>query len=177
VTEADVARVRKGTAGRNTMWTVEELARVLPRPRIPDSTWRASASHNSATAVAAFDFARWSSGVPQQPGMWFQIELPEPVNLTELQFDSQVIPGNKGEAPTPTAPRGYRVELSDDGKTWSQPVAEGRGGGRTTTITFAPVKTRFIRITQTADGDGTTPWTIERLRPFEAPAAPAGVLK
>jgi mono/diheme cytochrome c family protein len=177
VTEADVARVRKGTAGRNTMWTVEELARVLPRPRIPDSTWRASASHNSATAVAAFDFARWSSGVPQQPGMWFQIELPEPVNLTELQFDSQVIPGNKGEAPTPTAPRGYRVELSDDGKTWSQPVAEGRGGGRTTTITFAPVKTRFIRITQTADGDGTTPWTIERLRPFEAPAAAAGVLK
>ncbi len=177
VTESDVARVRKQASGRTSMWTVEELSKVSPRPRIPDATWRATASHNSATAAAAFDLTRWASGAPQQPGMWFQIELPEPFNLSEIQFDSQVIPGAKGEAPTPTAPRGYRLEVSDDGKAWSQPVAEGRGAARTTTITFAPVKVKFVRLTQTADGDGTTPWTMERLRAYEAPAAPAGAVK
>jgi mono/diheme cytochrome c family protein len=177
VTEADVARVRKEAAARNSMWTVEELLRGLPLPRIPDAAWRATASHNSATAAAAFDFTRWSSGAPQQPGMWFQIEMPESLNVSEVQFDSQVIAGAKGEPPTPTAPRGYRVAVSDDGKTWSEPVAEGRAEGRTTTITFALVRAKALRITQTADGDGTTPWTMERLRIYEAPSAPAGALK
>jgi glucose/arabinose dehydrogenase/mono/diheme cytochrome c family protein len=32
----------------------------------------------------------WNSGAPQQPGMWFQVELSEPVLLTELQFESVV---------------------------------------------------------------------------------------
>jgi mono/diheme cytochrome c family protein len=168
VTEADIARVRKSTAARTTMWTVEELARALPRPRIPDSTWRATASHSSAAAAGAFDFTRWSTGVPQQAGMWFQIELPEPVNLTEIQFDSPVTAARQGSGPTSTAPRAYRVQVSDDGQTWGEPAAEGRGGGRTTTIPFSPVKAKFIRLTQTADGDGTSPWTMERLRAYEA---------
>jgi mono/diheme cytochrome c family protein len=176
VTEADVARVRKHTAGRNTMWTVDELVRELPRPLIPDAKWRATASHNATAAAGAFDFARWSTAAPQQSGMWFQIELPGIANVGEIQFDSQVIPGNKGEPPVSTAPGGYRVDVSDDGKTWSQPIAEGRGGGRTTTITFAPVKARFIRLTQTTEGDGTTPWTMERLRAYE-PAGTAGASK
>ena len=177
VTEADVARVRKQTAGRTTMWTVDELARVVPRPWIPDPTWRATASHNSETAAAALDLTRWSSGAPQQPGMWFQVELPRPLTVTELQFDSPVLVGQKGQPPTSTAPRGYRVEVSDDGRTWGKPVAEGPGGGRTTTIPFAPVRTKFIRITQTADGDGATPWTMERLRAYEAPATTEGASK
>jgi len=177
VTEADVARVRKATAARTTMWTVEELARALPRQRIPDATWRATASHNSATAAGAFDFTRWSSGAPQQAGMWFQIELPEPFHVTEVQFDSPVTPAKQGVAATSTAPRGYRVTVSDDGTTWSAPVAEGQGGGRTTTIAFTPVRTRFVRLTQTADGEGAPPWTMERLRIYEAPGATAGASK
>ena len=176
VTEADVARVRKATAGRETMWTAEELARALPRPKIPDSTWRATASHNSASAAGAFDFTRWSSGEPQQAGMWFRIEMPEVLNLTELQFDSPVTAGRQGGPPTATAPRAYRVEVSTDGQTWSAPVAEGRGGGRTTTIAFAPVRAKFVRITQTAEGEGASPWSMERLRVYEAPGA-AGVEK
>jgi hypothetical protein len=176
VTEGDVARVRKETAGRTAPWTAEELARLLPRPRIPDSTWKATASHNSAAAAGAFDFTRWSSNTPQQAGMWFQIELPEAITLTEIQFDSQVIPGRQGGPPTTTAPRLYRVEVSQDGQTWSEALAEGGGGGRTTTIAFAPVRARFVRLTQTADGEGAPPWTMERLRAYEAPGA-AGMSK
>lgn len=168
VTEADVARTRKATAGRDRMWTVEELGRAVPQPRIPDATWRATASHGAAAASGAFDFSGWSSGAPQQAGMWFRIELPEPLMLTEVQFDSQVIPGRQGAAPAPTAPRRYRLEVSSDAQAWSPPIAEGHGGGRTTTIAFAPVRARFVRITQTAEGEGATPWTMERLRVYEA---------
>ena len=80
VTEADVARVRKETAGREKMWTVEELERTQPRPLVPDITWDATASHNTAAADGAFDYARWSSEAPQQPGMWFSVELPDSVH-------------------------------------------------------------------------------------------------
>jgi mono/diheme cytochrome c family protein len=172
VAEADVARVRKATTGRRTAWTVEELTRTLPRPLIPEPAWRATASHNPAEARGALDFTRWSSGTPQQPGMWFQLELPEAVTLTELQFDSPVMAGREDRGPTSTAPRGYRVEVSTDGRTWSEPVAGGRGGGRTTTVTFPPVNARFIRLTQTAEGDGAGPWTMERLRVYEAAETP-----
>jgi mono/diheme cytochrome c family protein/glucose/arabinose dehydrogenase len=177
VTEADVARTRTATAGRATMWTVEELTRALPRPRIPDAAWRATASHNPAAAAGAFDFSGWSSGAPQQAGMWFQIELPEPLTLVEIQFDSQVNPASQGAAPTTTAPRRYRAEVSQDGKTWSEPVAEGLGGRRTTTIACAPVRAKFVRLTQTAAGDGGPPWTMERLRVYEAPDTAAAASK
>ena len=177
VTEADVARVRGAAAGRTTPWTAEELARTLPQPLIPDATWRARASHNSGEAAGAFDFTRWSTGTPQEPGMWFEIEAPHPAVLTEVQFESQVIPGGEGRVPTSTAPRVYSVEVSSDGKTWSEPVAQGRGGGRTTTIAFAPVRAKLVRLTQTAAGEGPHPWTMERLRLYEAPGATAGASK
>jgi len=170
VSALDVARFRKKTTARGTPWTVAELTAVTPRRLIPDATWRASASHNPSTAAGAFDFARWSTGVPQQPGMWFQVELPQAVRLSEIQFESEVIAGRDGAAPTLTAPRAYRVEVSLDGKIWTGPVAEGQGTGRTTTIAFAPVRARFIRVVQTAEQqEGAPHWSMERLRLYEAP--------
>jgi hypothetical protein len=55
-----------------------------------------------------------------------------------------------------------------DGSTWSAPVAEGEGTGSSTTITFAPARAKFVRITQTGTADGATPWSIQRLRLYEA---------
>jgi hypothetical protein len=174
VTPADVARVRKATAGRTAPWTVAELTAALPRTLIPDAAWRATASHNSDGAAGAFDFTRWTSGAPQQQGMWFQVELPQVVTLTEIQFESQMTGGGRSGAPVvATSPRGYRVEVSLDGTAWTGPVAEGPGGGRTTTITFEPVKAKFVRITQTASAPDAPAWTIERLRLSEQPGAQA----
>ena len=168
VTEADVARTRRATAGRERMWTADELLATLPRPLIPDGTWKATASHNTGAAAGAFDYSRWSAGAPQEPGMWFQIELPTPATLVELQFDSPPAGGG------PTAPRAYRVETSTDGIAWTR-VAEGTGGGRTTIVPFDPVAARFVRITQTADVKEGSTWTMERLRLFErAPAVNGG---
>src|SRR4029453_13671190 len=151
-------------------WTVEELDRTLPRPLIPDAAWRGTASHNNSAAAGAFDYTRWSTNAPQEAGMWFRIELPQPVVLTELQFDSPPAGGGRsGAPPAATSPRSYRLEVSTDGNSWTE-VAQGQGGGRTTTMIFAPVTARVVRITQTVDAKDAPSWSMERLRLFQ----PAG---
>jgi mono/diheme cytochrome c family protein/glucose/arabinose dehydrogenase len=178
VTPADVARVRASNANRKSPWIVADLEASLPLPLIPDPGWRISASHNSAAAAGALNFARWTTGAPQQAGMWFQIELPAPLMLTEMQFDSPTLGGGRsGPPPAATFPRAYQVQVSSDGQTWSAPVAQGEGSGRTTAITFAPVRARFVRITQTATLDNAPPWSIERLRLYQARASVQGDLR
>ena len=60
------------------------------------------------------DAARWDTGAPQQPGMWFQIELPQAATVTEVQLDSAA-PGSGFLGLTP--PRG-------------QTPTQGGAGGR-----------------------------------------------
>lgn len=167
VSEADVVRVRKETSGREALWNVEELERSQPQPLVPDITWDATASHNTASADGAFDYARWSSETPQKPGMWFMVEMPDERTVSELQFESPMIGGGRGGPPAVAAsPRAYRVEISRDGQTWTQ-VAEGRGGSRTTAISFAPVLAKFVKITQTDDAKDPPVWSMQRLRVYQ----------
>ena len=67
--------------------TPTELAASLPSPLVKEG-WTLTASHNSAAASRALSLQSWNSGTPQQPGMWFQVELPKPTQITELQFES-----------------------------------------------------------------------------------------
>ncbi len=92
VTPEDVARVRAATADRKTPWTYAELAAALPVALVPQNTWNATASHNTQAAAGGLNYAGWSTGAPQQPGMWFQIELPEPVDAHRdpVQLDAAV---------------------------------------------------------------------------------------
>ncbi len=120
-------------------------------------------------------------------GMWFAVELTQPVVVTEVQFDSNTSFGRGGRggrgapgaAPAPPAapvigyPRGYTVQVSADGTTWSKPVATGKGEGQRTTITFAPTRARFVRITQTDAVADAPAWSIRNLRIYEAPAVRA----
>ena len=170
VTPADVARVRTETAARKAPWTPAELQASLPRLLVPEATWKVTASHNSSDAIRGINFAGWTSGAPQQPGMWFQIELPSTVMLKEIQFDSPNQGGNRGgPPPVGTYPRGYQVQVSIDGQTWSAPLAQGQGSGVTTSIALMPVRARFLRITQTATAENGAVWSIQGLRLYEAP--------
>ena len=175
ITPQDVARVRAANADRKTPWTVAELEASLPRLLVPDPSWKATASHNPATASAALNFSGWSTDVPQAADMWFQVELPAPVMLTEIQFDSPAQQGGgRGGATAPARhPRGYRVQVSADGRTWSAPVAEGEGS-TTTTIIFSPVRAKFVRLTQTAAAADLPPWFIRSMRLFHVPADTPG---
>jgi mono/diheme cytochrome c family protein len=213
VTPADVARVRAATMDRRTFWNVDELLASLPSPLEVLPTWKATASHNPAAANGAFSFATWTSGAPQAPGMWFQIELPEPTTLTEIQFAStggfgfgggggRGRGGRGGQAGAPAAgaaapattvqsgapmpapppampaasggthPRAYRIEVSLDGSSWSG-IADGTGAPGANTIAFAPVRARFVRITQTATVENGPSWSMQRLRLFK-PGAGGG---
>jgi mono/diheme cytochrome c family protein len=184
-TPQDVARVRSSTGDRKTPWTVAELEASLPRPLVPDGSWKVTASHDQppapqanaeggynflGNAAGALSFLGWTTGVPQQAGMWLQIELPAPLVLTEIQFTSSTIGGRGGSPPAQTFPRGYRVQVSADGSTWSPPVAEGQGAPGTTVITFAPVSAKFVRITQTATVSDAPPWSMRLLRLYQAPS-------
>ena len=123
--------------------------------------------------------------------MWFQVELAEPATVSEIEFVSPAgrggggggrgaagrggpgAPGPGPAAATPPAfgfPRGYAVTLSLDGKTWSKPVAAGKGSGARTSITFAPTRARFVRLTQTDAVADAPPWSITNLRVYERPA-------
>jgi len=182
VTTPDVARVRAATSDRKTPWTVTELDASLPRPLVPSAEWKVAASHEGhpppqanadggynyrGDAAGGLTFMGWTTGVPQQPGMWFQVELPLSVMLTEVRFTSSTT--GSGSAQTSTFPRAYRVQVSNDGQTWSAPVAEGPGMPGTTVIAFTPVSAKFVRITQTASVDNAPPWSLRLLRLYESP--------
>jgi mono/diheme cytochrome c family protein len=187
-TPADVARVRAATGARGP-WTVAELEASLPRPLLADSSWKITASHDShpspqanaeggynylGNAAGAVSFLGWTTGIAQAPGMWFQIELPAPVMLAEIQFTSSMIGGRSGVPGTWTFPREYQVQVSTDGTTWSAPVAAGQGSPGTTVIAWAPVRTKFVRITQTAATGNAPPWSMRLLRLYAAPDSTGG---
>jgi hypothetical protein len=184
VTTDDVARVRAATGDRKPPWTVAELDASLPRLVVPDAAWKVTASHDArpapqanpegafnflGDASGALTFLGWTTGVPQQAGMWFQIALPAPRTLTEIHFTSSPAGGGRGGAPAWTFPRRYQVQVSSDGSTWSAPIAEGDGVPGTTVIRFAPVSAKFVRITQTATTNDAPAWSMRLLRLYEAP--------
>jgi mono/diheme cytochrome c family protein len=103
VTAADVARVRAATSARKLPWTVAELEASLPMLLQPDPAWKVTASHNPAAAPDALTIVGWSSGVPQEAGMWVQVELPQPLTLTEIQFNT---PAGRGGGPPPAPATG-----------------------------------------------------------------------
>jgi mono/diheme cytochrome c family protein len=171
VTPAMVARVRAATRNRTTPWTYGELAASVPTQLAYQPSWQVTASHSAPSRIGmtglpggAFDFEGWTTGAAQQAGMWWQVELPEAQNLTEIHFYSPTGGGGgrRGGGPPPqtTAPRGYRVQLSTDGTTWSAPVAEGTADGNMTAIAWTPARARFLRITQTADSPGAPAWSM-----------------
>jgi mono/diheme cytochrome c family protein len=174
VTPGDVARVRAETAGRNAPWTLPELEATLPR-LLDSRQWKLTASHGADTAAGAASLRGWSTGAPQAQGMWFTVELPQPAAVTEIQFESASSGGRGGRgggaAPVVGYPRGYTVQVSTDGSTWGKPVVQGRGQGPRTVLSFAPVRAKFVRLTQTDTAAAAPAWSIRNLRIYEAPAS------
>ena len=172
VTSDQVAEVRKASP-RKAPWTLMELLPTVPAPLTNTSDWKVSASHNAAAAInvlGATPGARWDTGAPQQPGMWFQIELPQPATIAELQIDTFVQGaggrgrGGRGGGPPAVGPVAFSVQVSMDGTTWQPPVAQGPGSTPRTTISLARVPARFIRINQTGSAQNGEAWGIQQVR-------------
>jgi glucose/arabinose dehydrogenase/mono/diheme cytochrome c family protein len=180
ITPAHVASVRQATSARTTMWTLPELLTATPSFLTNQAEWKATASHNTDAASAGINgtgATRWNSAAPQAPGMWFQIELPEPTRVTEVIVEAAAggrggfggFVGGRGRGGIPAGPLiSYRLQVSMDGTTWSEPLAEGAGLSNPVVIAFPPTPAKFIRITQTGAPPAQSPvqfgWAVQRIR-------------
>lgn len=159
VTPEDVARVRKATADQKVPYNFNQLWSSIPKVLEPSAGWKITASHaaetrkgSTATAAGAFTYEGWTTGITQKEGMWFQVEFPNTVRLSEIQFKSPPISrGWRKGSPPPiqTSPLGFDVEVSSDGKTWETVVADGEGKGRYTQVTLDPRPCKWVRLTLT----------------------------
>jgi hypothetical protein len=184
VTAADVARVRAATAARTSPWTLNEALASLPRPVPIQPAWKATASHNAAAASGALNFAGWSSGVPQEQGMWFQVELPNTVSLTELEFVSAAAGGGRGApagraggppAAQDAAPSvGVTTAAADPPGQPPAAAAGGRAGGAGPVVTGFPrafkveVSPDGAAWKTAAEGKGTGALTVVTFPPVQA---------
>ncbi len=166
VDKAEVARLRKELATRSTPWTLEELRSFGPQPFVNRAAWKLTASHNAKGLTKAIDGnlgTRWDTHTPQVPGMWVQIELPKAANIAGLVLDTATSRGDW--------PRGWKIELSQEGKVWDKPVLDGKSPTNVSKFLFPKVaKAKFIRITDTGSVKGLY-WSIYELDVLEPAAA------
>jgi len=156
VTKEQIAKVRAACKDRSEPWTLAELKKFDPilegRKR-----WKLSSDRNQNELGGCVDgdpSTRWTTGQTQRPGSWLVIELPEPVEVAEIDLDTTASPGDW--------PKRYEVRTSDDGKTWSKPIASGKGSKANSRIAFEPVTTRWLKVTQKGKKGGLW-WSIHEL--------------
>ena len=142
---------------------MEELHKVVPHFLLDRAEWKLTASHNEETlnnAVDNFPSSRYDTRLPQVPGMWLEIALPEETVICGILLDAATS--------MRTFPRGFEVELSRDVRHWSL-AATGEGNAATTEIRFEPRKAQYIRITLTQVAH--EPWSIHDLWILKPPDA------
>ena len=150
-----------------SFWSIHEMkingksAAPATGAKIEDrSAWQATASPAAADAKLAFDGdikTRWGTKGKQQPDQWFQLDLGAARKVFKLVLD----PGDKrGDYP-----RGFKVYVSKDGKTWGPPISGGQGKANVKAIPLYPKVGRFIKIVQTGSTDRNW-WSIYEMDVF-----------
>jgi hypothetical protein len=91
--------------------------------------------------------------VAQTGSEWFEVDLGKRRGFSALTLDAGA--HEKDYA------RGFVVEVSDDGASWSEPLATGAGEDALTTVRFARQEKRFVRVRQT--GTSASWWSIHEL--------------
>ena len=151
-----MAALRKKHASRKEPWTQAEIEELSPPVLANRQDWKLTASnaaHNLKGCVDNDPKSRYTTDASMKPGMWVQVELPKLSKITTVTLDSTRSAGDY--------PRKYEVQVSNDGKKWSKPVAKGKGNSAITEIAFDPTEAKFVRITQT--GKHRLFWSIHEL--------------
>ncbi|MGI5239733.1 glycoside hydrolase family 3 C-terminal domain-containing protein [Dactylosporangium sp. CA-139066] len=153
--------VQTGTA--SSWWSIAELnvdtaGTVQTGGPLPRTGWTATASATGGADVPARvldgDTAtRWSTGTPMANGQWLTVDLGAPRTFKQLRMDSA---GSANDYA-----RGYQVLVSNDGTTWSAPVATGTGTAALITAAFPAQTARYVRVVQT--GTSSSWWSIAEL--------------
>lgn len=128
------------------------------------SNWSLSANTetNLINAIDGQTSTRWTTGQPQSPGQYIEIDFGSVEFINNVTLDSNVSPDDY--------PRSYDVYTSLDGSNWGDAIASGSGGS-TTNINFDAVDARFLRVEQNGS-DVFFWWSIHEINVNEAPAEP-----
>jgi hypothetical protein len=125
------------------------------------SLWMADASPNPQDAAKAIDGdlqTVWTTGSPQRPGAWFQLDLGEKLYVERLRLNN---------TSNPQYPRGYVISASLDGETW-QEAARKASNWQPVDVALGPRWARYLRIEQTGSSPW-HPWTIAEASVVTAP--------
>jgi len=125
--------------------------------------WTASSNVDQAPAVSdgRLDVA-WSTGAPQAPGDWLQVELPAPIDVRRLDL----MTGGRAHR----AAQDLRLWTRDSEGLWHRwpftharpPVEHQPPKGRSQVLVFEPVRTWGLRVEQL--GRGKTRWSVAEVR-------------
>ena len=143
---------------------------ALPGALLSRVGWIASASStesggSAANAIDGNINTRWATGASQSSGQWFEVDMGATNTFNKLVLDAGSSTGDY--------PRGYQVNVSNDGINWGSPVASGAGTSAVTAISFATQTARYIRVTQTSTGSTGNWWSIAEFYVY-GPSAPTG---
>jgi HEAT repeat protein/type 1 glutamine amidotransferase len=131
---------------------------TLALEQLKKISYALSASQGAGDLAKAIDgdpATRWTTGEPQKPGQWLQIDMGYFAKVRKLTLDTTPSPGDY--------PREFAVYVSSDGKNWGDAVEKGKGEGPVTEIKISADRTRFIKIEQTGKVDGLF-WSIHELK-------------
>ena len=118
-----VAQIRESTQNQTRPYVYSELIREVPTVLTPVDSWEVSASSTALRGVGstrdpryAFSYKGWRTEESQSADSWYEIRFPEPIYLTEVQFES-------GKAEFPVS---LLVSVDTGAKDWKQ-VASIKG--------------------------------------------------
>jgi len=132
---------------------------------VPDATFEFSGAKIpiSAEAANAIDGDYWTgwrdTTRTQYPGQWFQIDMKRPRAFNKIVLDNTWALFD--------SPTSYEVRVSNDGATWSSPIASGNGSLGITKINFPLQTARFVRITQTGSNSKRL-WSIYEINVYRS---------
>jgi hypothetical protein len=136
-----------GGRGGGAVVVVAQPRRALPVPGTRPRQWSRAAGAPAAGAQRGGPAPAAQAGAPAagaaEPRLRVRRALPaEAGGLRRWRWSGRCRAGRR-------VPRGYSVTVSTDGKTWSKPVATGKGAGTRTDIVLTPTRAKYVRVTQT----------------------------
>jgi mono/diheme cytochrome c family protein len=165
ITKEDVAKIRSATADRLAPYTIDELGDLVSVSTKVMKKWKYLSFNNSTKMTSAVDGSektRWDTSEGQKAGQWFQFDMGKPWSLSQITLDCAESSNDY--------PRGWEIRTSDDGTTWSEPIAKGEGKDPVLEIKLPKgTTTRFVRIIQTASGKTGLFWSIHEMSVFGIP--------
>jgi hypothetical protein len=152
------------TGSNGLWWSIHEFNVYGDVQAMPRTGWTATTSSSAggqppSNALDGSLSTRWSTGASQTNGQWFQVDMGSSKTFNRIILDTT---GSNGDYP-----RGYQVQVSNDGVNWGASVSTGSGTSAITTIDFAQQNARYIRVTQTASGQTGNWWSIHEFNVYQ----------